>query len=970
MNQSRFQWSSSRGTRFVAVGLAFLAGIITLLYQLLILRVAMIGFGAEAATLAAVVCMSLLGLSGGAYASGMIEQKVRNPIRLLAVLLSFCAVLIFGVAQMQEQLASIVNVTGFALPLRRLLIAAILSLPINILLGTTLPLLTTAVTRDNQAQSFAAIYCAETLGAALGSLLAGFWLIPVLGLTNSLSLAAALSLGSALIAFASGRDADLLDSERLETDRSIEQTVPWLFLFAVLLAGISSIGIEVIWQRLFVLLFGSDTQSFALVAAIYLIGISCGSLIISLIRGRIRGLDSYISVIAWAAATSVMATIALAKLSLDPTFFSFSGSKLMANPIGYRIITAAAILIVPATLIGMALPLAVAYWDERTKRSGSSVGQVYAAALIGNVVGLLGTGFLVSTGNGLRSAVLMLTCVAIVAAVVLAVFIRTAEKNNWLFRFLSVFAVLVWIAASVGLTSANLPLGVNLDDWNLDYYREGKNNIVAVLSRKTDSQKRRMIIDGVNIGESGGGVDEKQQMLAHLPFLVRNGVDSRRVVTIGLGTGILAGALAQHSDVKTVTCVELSREVIEACQQFANINADVMHHDKVVIENSDGIRYLKNLNDFVDVIVSDAKSRPGHAGNVAFFSRDYYQLCQSKLTGEGIFVQWVSLETAPISVQTILSSFHESFPLGYIAIAPPDSIYLVGSNEELDFSATVINEYLAKRPELQRYGWNTADDIGSLFLADQRFLAFHPLASTVNSFDQPILELFAMQSAGNSPVTNKLANLKYFLAMLNENVESGTSSGRQPQRAATIEMLESARLVFDRPNDWLDRAGEHAKAARALLPNLTRHRFVADLYRQLADKAKSSSNESMRFSALLNVNEMGLATAAEQMYLGSVLRDRGQSSQALQHFYSASKQAPDKVEYQLAFGYSLLDTDKFGQALQSFSEIVKKWPKNPQGLLGLGVSQIKLGQLEVGNENIRRALRMNPELQTLYLKYR
>ena len=145
-------------------------------------------------------------------------------------------------------------------------------------------------------------------------------------------------------------------------------------------------------------------------------------------------------------------------------------------------------------------------------------------------------------------------------------------------------------AATVGaiFLLQSTPLGVGLlpDRYDVRWYREGPANTVTVFSEKTEPNRLKMSVDGIVIGESGGGVDEKQQMLAQLPFLLRSASrlnesssepsqqppTSDSVLTIGLGTGILAGQVAQIPTVATVTCVELSPAVIDASREFSDAN--------------------------------------------------------------------------------------------------------------------------------------------------------------------------------------------------------------------------------------------------------------------------------------------------------------------------------------------------------------------------------------------------------------
>ena len=760
MNQSP---DDSRLNFLIASLVAFLMGSVTLVYQLVVIRFAMFHFGAESETLSAVICTTLIGLSVGAWTFGRASNDGLS-LRRLGFALTGAAGTIMLFWLLQPQFVQSIEYANFSNRIQKLLFAAVATLPLNFLIGSTLPLLSAALADQNQEQatnrSFAWVYAAETLGAAIGALFAGFYLIPRIGLSWSLLLAAAATFISALIALSQSlrqqRLGQSILSTRSEFDAEVDslQFAHWQLLISVAIAGIATMGIEIVWQRFFVLLFGSDTQSFSVVAAVYLAGISLGAYLTRFMAHADDSRKSYATVLVWIAVAITLSTLVMNKVTLDPTSIPWSGDLFRGSPVVYRIVIAASLLIVPTTLIGLALPLAVGCVTNNEVYSAPSVGKIYAATLIGNVLGLLGTGLFISSGNGLRTTAMFLSCCLVLAASIASWSNRPNHSPIWLRNTWTILGVVIWIPTCVVLLgSSHVPLGVDLDSWNLEFYSEGKTNIVAVVSSHSDPGHRQMIIDGVKIGESMGGVNEKQQMLAHLPFLIRNNVDNRTAVTIGLGTGMIASALAENPNVAHVTCVELSADVIRACESFGDLNGDVLRNPKVTIENTDGIRHLQRLESNVDLIVSDAKSRPGHSGNVAFFSRDYYQICASKLEESGIFVQWVSLETAPTAVQTILASFKDSFEFGYIALAPPDSVYLVGSNRPLDRSTRQWDDYLTHCPQLIHCNWRSADDISSLCFRPQ--IELRNKGQIINRIDQPILEMFALTSAGVSPETKQ-----------------------------------------------------------------------------------------------------------------------------------------------------------------------------------------------------------------------
>src|SRR5574340_258271 len=275
-----------------------------------------------------------------------------------------------------------------------------------------------------------------------------------------------------------------------------------------------------------------------------------------------------------------------------------------------------------------------------------------------------------------------------------------------------------------------------------------------------------MLVDGVRIGQSSEGVDRKQQVLAHFPFLLRPGPPAR-VLTIGLGTGILAGEMAHHPGVERIECVELSPSVIEAAHLFARWNGGVMESPVVRMVNDDGVNYLKRSPARYDAIVSDGKSRSGHAGNALFYSLDYYRSAREHLAPGGVMIQWVPLDIPQEDLRTILRTFRAAFPDTYVWVAQ-SSAFVVGLDRPLELDLDRVQRVL-EAPEfadLRRHGWTRAADVATMLAADGASLEpWLAQEDAVNSLEHPVLEFYS-PAAVAAPADRRVAdNLAAFATL-------------------------------------------------------------------------------------------------------------------------------------------------------------------------------------------------------------
>lgn len=175
-------------------GLFFLSGMAALVYQVGWQRLLFAQLGVELATVTLVVAAFMLGLGIGGLVGGVMVD--RFPSRAVALF----AVAEAGVGGYGWVSPSLLSWAGDRLldaPLNWLVLALFaLLLPPTLLMGATLPILVTHVSRTwlHIGRTTGSFYAANTLGAALGSFLAGYLLFHYLEINEALHTAAAINL--------------------------------------------------------------------------------------------------------------------------------------------------------------------------------------------------------------------------------------------------------------------------------------------------------------------------------------------------------------------------------------------------------------------------------------------------------------------------------------------------------------------------------------------------------------------------------------------------------------------------------------------------------------------------------------------------------------------------------------------------------------------------------------------------------
>jgi spermidine synthase len=186
--------------------------------------------------------------------------------------------------------------------------------------------------------------------------------------------------------------------------------------------------------------------------------------------------------------------------------------------------------------------------------------------------------------------------------------------------------------------------------------KEGSHGIVAVV--ENDGSRRIKLNNFYVLGGTASTGDERVQ--GHLPLLLHPA--PRRVVVLGLGTGISAGAALLHP-VEHLTAIEIVPEVIEAARDyFAGENLHVVGSPWVEIVTEDARNFLSGSGRTFDVIIGDLFV-PWHQGEASLYTADQFEAARRALAPGGLFCQWLPLfQLSEDEFDIVVATFLDVFP--------------------------------------------------------------------------------------------------------------------------------------------------------------------------------------------------------------------------------------------------------------------------------------------------------------------
>ncbi|NIR58789.1 MAG: hypothetical protein GWO02_04355, partial [Gammaproteobacteria bacterium] len=177
---------------------------------------------------------------------------------------------IFGGGPMQSEPGALAQLFRFSG-------AFLLLLTPTALMGATLPLLARHAVRSDEeiGPRVGALYATNTAGAIGGTVIAAFWLLPAVGLRNTVYVGAIVNGLVFVAAVVLARTAGALEANAARR-RRVEGAGAWI-LPLMTLSGVVSFSYEVMWVRLLSQLLGGSVYAFATMLSSFLLGITLGS---------------------------------------------------------------------------------------------------------------------------------------------------------------------------------------------------------------------------------------------------------------------------------------------------------------------------------------------------------------------------------------------------------------------------------------------------------------------------------------------------------------------------------------------------------------------------------------------------------------------------------------------------------------------------------------------------------------------
>jgi spermidine synthase len=683
------------GHRWLLLALAiffFCSGLSALIYQVLWLRMLGWVFGVTIYAASAVWAAFMAGLAIGSYVAGVAGDRVRNPLRWFGATEILIGVTALATPNVLEALQSLYVRLYPSLPdgiaaltTARLIIAfAVLIVP-TILMGATLPLVLKASTfrASSLAEQVGVLYGSNAAGAIVGTLAAGLYLIPELGIERTFFVAAGLNVlvGASAVALSTFVRRDVLASAPVESPVSDPGEQPIadrrgleLILVVFTLSGAVSLALEVVWFRVLTLFLRPTVYGFSVMLATILAGISLGSYLATPWLGRRIRWMTLVAALELAIGIAIVLSFRpLVYLNQLTSELAPSLSRIMPEYLVYPIAGSLLAIFPTALLMGMAFPIGLRLWASPGSHTAKRVGLFYSLNVAGAIVGSLAGGFLLLPRFGSETSLALLAAVSFFSGIALLVVARGPAVSRLAIGAVGA-AIFGWAAWTSPDPFAQF-MAQRYAGTGLVWKQEGVEATVVVHQLGSGANRRLlMTINGIHQAGTDFPTTFTHRRIGHMPMIVHPG--ARTALVIGLGGGATAGAVSVHEGVD-VDIVELADGVVSAARQFGAINYDVLDRPNMHLRVDDGRNFMMLTPKRYDVITADI-TQPIFAGAGNLYSREYFELMRRVLKPGGVVMQWIPGTEAEYNLiaRTFLSVFPET-------TAWADGTLFIGSIEPL-----------------------------------------------------------------------------------------------------------------------------------------------------------------------------------------------------------------------------------------------------------------------------------------------
>ena len=343
---------------------------------------------------------------------------------------------------------------------------------------------------------------------------------------------------------------------------------------------------------------------------------------------------------------------------------------------------------------------------------------------------------------------------------------------------------------------------------------------------------------------------------------------------------------------------------------------------RVRVIPTDGRNYILATPKYYDVITAEP-SNPWIAGIANLYTREFYQVINSKLKDDGIFAQWFhNYSMSPDDLRMVFRTFVEAFPYVSLWSMKESDFLLVGSKREQVFDYAALKKIYDNNPTLR-------SDLEYLGLSD---------IYAVQGFYRMNRDSFLAFSKGADINTDDGAQLEF----------SAPKNLRRPTTELNRRIMTP--YLIDSP-PWL-------KSKPLPIPEAMHHYYMAQSY-------LASVNQSRALSEVEQAIRLDPTNPKFYLLQMKILLDQDKSSEAAKAAFAALQRSPETISDVLGMS----DDFYLPDAKAVYSKVIEMGSREVLPYLGLGNIALHSGDLKEAEKWFERARALQPDHPAVLLAW-
>lgn len=992
-----------------------------LVYEVVWTKLLTLTIGSTIYSITTVLVAFMGGLALGSFVAGKYEGRIKNTLRTYGLLEIAIGLYALSVPLLVKAIVPIFSFLYnnyyhdqfYVFSLIRFAICALLLLVPTTLMGATLPILTSHFVRRGGlfARGLSVLYALNTFGAFMGTMVAGFILIPILGLKATILAGALTNIGIGILVIAISKFRQSQGSVAEEAEQPSEKveeiseesdgraaTHPteklsslrmWAILSCYGVSGFAAMVYQITWTRVLALSLGSSVYAFTMILSTFIAGLAFGAVVSGRVADKIKMpifTFGVLEALVGGAAQAIVPLFGILPLIATGIFLKYSHfySTLMV----IEFFTIFGIVIIPTFLMGAIFPVVARIYRDNRAGIGKAVGVVYASNTVGAIFGSFVGGFVFIPFLHLENSIAAASFMNFTAA---AVLILLSEWRSIKPRLACAFLMIVIALSSVTLIppwdKKVLTLGPFIySPIYKKFYEKGFRQFKATLSELSELLMYEDSVDvtisvhrmnGILYLKVNGKTDASdstdmstQILCAQLPILIAR--DPKDVLVIGLASGVTLGSVLRHP-VRSVDVVELSPAMKKAYKFFEHLNYKGLDDDRTNFFIGDGRSHLAFTDKTYDVIISEP-SNPWISGQGNLFTYDFFESAKSKLRPGGVLLVWVqgysmSLDNFKIVSKTLAEVF-------------PKVIVWEPTGTGADYLFTAINDSSWEGIDYRRFSeranipearknLESIDMMGPEYLVagaifDEQTIKNWPGKEVLHTDDNLLLEYNAPKTLYEDsmiPIMKQLiSSRKDPLDFLIPSTASTEELAKIRKALRAQQHLMNGLIYMNMGPQGYARSKQELIAAIALHPSYTDAKIKLS---ELEFKDALEALENQRWLEAYNVCNRIIALVPEK---GEAWHCRGVSSLMQNRPQLANGDFKKSIELGFkdhsvyySYGTTFLLLGEAEKAIKAFEASLKLSPEFPDSYNGIGIALQKIGEIDKARDAFLKAVALKPD---------